>query len=145
MSETAEHRRLVERILGYIADHYGSLDALVVLDDRSGVVGEKPPLIERFTPDVYAYDTPNSMTVVGEAKTFADVRTERSSRQLSAFFRFLKFRPNGCLLLAVPWGVAAEAHTIMTQAQITASAEDVPGIVLDGVPTQSSAQGVRAC
>ncbi len=145
MSESAQHRRLVERILGYIADNYASLDGLVVLDDRSGVRGEKPPAIDRYTPDVYAYDTPNSMTVIGEAKTVADLQTERSSRQLAAFFDFLKFRPNGCLLFAVPWGVSEEARTIITQSRIKASAEKVPGIILDGVPAQTSARDAQSC
>lgn len=145
MSETVEHRRLIERILDYVADHYASLGALVVLDDRSGVVGEKPPIIERYTPDVYAYDTPNSMTIIGEAKTFADLRTERSSRQLTAFFRFLRFQPNGCLLLAVPWGVSRDARQIVTRTQIEASAQGVPGIILDGVSKQTSVPDVKAC
>ena len=145
MSESPEHRRLIERILAYIANHYGDLDALVVLDDRSGVVGEKPPNIERYTPDVYAYDTPNSLTLIGEAKTFADLRTERSSRQITAFLKFLKFRCGGCLLLAVPWGVSEEARTIVRKSKIRASAEKVPAFILDGVPAKNGARDVQPC
>ena len=145
MSESAEHRRLVERILAHIEDRCGDTDALVVFDDRSGVVGEKPPRIDRFTPDVYAYDTPNNMTVIGEAKTISDLRSERSREQLSSFLGHLEFRQNGCLLLAVPWSVADEARTLVSKLQVEILAKSVAVTILDGVPARTPAEGVRLC
>jgi len=114
MGESAKHLELVRCILIYVQENYVGVDHVAMLHDLPGSIGcDKPPKIGEFRPDVYAVDAPLTKTIIGEAKTQADLETDHTKNQLRAFMRFLRLQDNAVLVLAVPWQAKARGRTIL--------------------------------
>jgi len=66
-------------------------------------------------PDVYATDVPTTMTLIGEAKTAADLDTRHSRAQIAAFLQYLAHTPGGLFILAVPVSVKPRARWVLRE------------------------------
>lgn len=97
-----------------------------MLHDLPGLIGcDKPPKIGAYRPDVYAIDAPLTRTIVGEAKTQADLETDHTREQLRAFMGFLRLQDNAVFVLAVPWQAKARGRTLL---QAVGHEMDAPGV-----------------
>ena len=116
MPESAQHARLVSAIVAHAELRLGKISEIVVREDAvQPRRGERPPRLLGFTPDVYATDVPTTTTMVGEAKTAADLETAHSRAQIAAFLKYLAHTPGGLLVLAVPITVKARARSILKE------------------------------
>lgn len=134
MAESNQHLRLVRSILTYVRQEFGEIEALALFDDTAEPVrGEKPPLVNGHVPDVYATDSPPSITIIGEAKTQRDLETDRSREQIGCFLDHLAVRPNGVFILAVPLAAGATARGMMKRLLGERPSVSVRVVVLDGL------------
>ena len=116
MPESAQHARLVKAIVAYAEHRLGKLAELFVREDAVRTRrGERPPKVLGFTPDVYVTDVPTTMTLIGEAKTAADLDTKHSRAQIAAFLRYLAHTPSGLFVLAVPVFVKPRARWVIRE------------------------------
>jgi len=130
MTESLEHIQHVENLVAYIRREFRHLFALVILRDTpSSLRDEKPPILDGFVPDVFAYDVPTTITIIGEAKTSTDLETDRSRAQIKTFIDFLRWRENSMFFLSIPFGLIAPARTVINAARRETSSE-LPQIVL---------------
>ena len=116
MPESARHARLVEAIVAHAEHRVGKLTDILVREDAVRPRrGERPPKVSGFTPDVYASDVPTTMTLIGEAKTAADLDTKHSRAQIAAFLQYLAHTPGGLFVLAVPVSVKPRARWVLRE------------------------------
>ena len=116
MPESARHARLVEAIVAHAEHRLGKSTEILVREDAVRPRrGERPPKVSGFTPDVYATDVPTTMTLIGEAKTAADLDTRHSRAQIAAFLEYLAHTPGGLFVLAVPITVKPRAIWILRE------------------------------
>jgi hypothetical protein len=134
VAESTKHTALVQIIINYVAREYAQLPALGIVNDLSAPLrAEKPNRIDGFVPDVYAFDAPLTTVIIGEAKTQADLETERSRKQLTAYLSFLGHQQTGILILAVPWQVKRLANTIVESLRAETGAASVKTVMLDDI------------
>ncbi len=136
MAESTKHIQLVDCIVKYVHARYTGAQSVVGCHDLPGTIGcDKPPFIGSHRPDVFAVDAPLTTTIVGEAKTQADLETARTYAQLCDFIGFLRLQKNPVFILAVPWQAKARGRclidSILTSRGIGSSTITV--IVLDEV------------
>ena len=123
---------LVQVIIGHVREEFGCLDALQILHDLPGALRtEKPYRIGGYVPDVYACDAPITVTIIGEAKTEADLETAHSQQQIETFLEFLGHQQSGVFVLAVPWSLTRRARSLLESKRNSLGAEAVKIIVLD--------------
>ena len=116
MPESARHARLVEAIVAHAEHRVGKFTDILVREDAVRPRrGERPPRVSGFTPDVYATDVPTTMTLIGEAKTAADLDTKHSRAQIAAFLQHLAHTPGGLFVLAVPVSVKPRARWVLRE------------------------------
>ena len=112
MPESKEHRQLV---LG-MAHRLQTLnaEASIAADiPRDGNWGT-PPVIGLFRPDIFASSAYFGRVVIGEAKTWPDLRSSRSEKQMVAFLSYLDGQPMpGCFTLGVFGHFSAEYSQTM--------------------------------
>jgi hypothetical protein len=132
LAESSQHTALVKVIINYIGREHADMTGLGIMNDLSSPLGaEKPSRIEGFVPDVYAFDAPLTTTIIGEAKTHADLETEHSKRQIAAFLSFLERQPSGIFILAVPWQLKRRAEAIVGMVREAVGALSVKTVTLD--------------
>lgn len=133
MPESATHAALVQDVIAFVERDLGALAEIAVREDAVRPLrGERPPRIGGFVPDVYATDVPTTRTVIGEAKTRADLETEHSRRQVAAFLRHLAQTPGGVFVLAVPLAAGATARRLLAELSAPLASEGPRLVVLDG-------------
>lgn len=116
MPESARHARLVKAIVAHAERRLGKVTDIVVREDAVRPIrGERPPKLAGFTPDVFATDVPTTRTLIGEAKTAADLETKHSRAQIAAFLEYLVHTPGGLFVLAVPVGVKPRARWVLRE------------------------------
>jgi len=125
MGESQVHIQLVQRIVGHVRSEFPNSCLCVLWDLPESIRNEKPPAINGHQPDVFAEDTPPTFTLIGEAKTAADLETEHSKLQFRAYLSYLKLRPRPLLVIATPWYAKNSARTIVSAAKREAEAEQV--------------------
>ena len=104
---------------------------MATLHDLPNFIGcDKPPKIGVFRPDVYAIDAPLTRTIVGEAKTQADLETDHTKAQFVSFIRFLRLQQNAVLVVAVPWQAKATARSLL-DALLGSDRESIRVVVID--------------
>jgi hypothetical protein len=113
--ETPRHVLLVEALIQAVEARYPLSNGIMVLADHHRFGRNRPPQLGGFTPDLLAYNLPTTMRVVGEAKTEADLESERSALQLRAFLDHLSLYPDSTMYLAVPWPSGPRARGILRQ------------------------------
>ncbi len=134
MPESSKHLDLVRRVLEYIRKQHCGIEHVATLHDLPGVIGcDKPPKIGAYRPDVYALDAPLTKTIVGEAKTQADLEAEHSKDQFAAFLKYLRLQPNPSLVVGVPWQAKATARTLLQNLCRRFDAQNVQIVIVDDV------------
>jgi len=134
VGESSKHLGLVRCILSYIRGNYVGVDHVATLHDLPGIIGcDKPPKIGTFRPDVYAIDAPLTKTLIGEAKTQADLETDHTRNQFRAFIRFLRLQDNAVFVLAVPWQAKARARIVIQAVVRETEAANVQIVVIDEI------------
>ena len=132
MPESARHARLVEAIVAHAEHRLGKATDILVREDAVRPRrGERPPKLAGFTPDVYATDVPTTMTLVGEAKTPADLETKHSRAQIAAFLEYLAYTPGGLFVLAVPVAVKPRARWVLRELGRPLGADAPQTVVID--------------
>jgi hypothetical protein len=111
--ESAWHVLLVETLIETIEKRHKPPRGLMVFADHHRFGTDRPATIGGYTPDVFASDLPATFRVIGEAKTPADLESDRSRRQIAAFLDHLALYENSILYLAVPFLSVARARFII--------------------------------
>jgi len=110
--ESQEHINLVRALSAWTVERFSdSSYDFYILVDLPDVV-EKPDFIAGFRPDLFAR-APGRLTLVGEAKTTADLETEHTQRQVAAFLQFLSRVPGAVFVMATPWPAHASAKNLV--------------------------------
>lgn len=131
MPESAQHARLVDRIVRWVVEHHGAHPGLCIFrDGPEADPGNKPFPVGGFVPDVVARTVPSSFLIIGEAKWYRDLETRRSRRQLHAYLEHLALQPDPRLVIAIPWPLAGTARSIVRNAKLAVRAERVESIIL---------------
>jgi hypothetical protein len=132
LAESNKHSALVNIIIRYIGREHTDIAALGIINDLSSPLrAEKPNRIDGFVPDVYAFDAPLTTIIIGEAKTHADLETDHSKKQITAFLSFLGHQKTGIFILAVPWQAKRRAQTVVATLREAVGAASVETITLD--------------
>ena len=113
--ETSRHVLLVEALIATIEVRYQFGQGIIVLADHHRFGVNRPPKLGVFTPDLFAHDLPITTRILGEAKTEADLESDRSSLQLGAFLDHLALYENSTMYVAVPWRTAPRARSLLRQ------------------------------
>jgi hypothetical protein len=133
MPESATHAELVQALLAFAQQELGSLAELAVREDALRPLrGERPPRNHGYVPDVYATNVPTTSTLIGEAKTRADLETEHSEKQISAFLRYLAQTPSGIFVLGVPLSAGATARRLVGRLNAPFAEAQTRTVVIDG-------------
>lgn len=136
MPESDQHQRLILRLVDYIKARFAKNYSLTILDDLPKAIGsEKPPTIGNFRPDVYAVDVPETIVIVGEAKSVKDLESFHSRDQYRSFLSFLSKRENSYFLLAVPFQSVPAARRVISSimVKLNLTFDDVTVVVLDEI------------
>lgn len=132
MPESARHARLVQAIAAHAEHRLGKVTDILVREDAVRPRrGERPPKLAGFTPDVYATDVPTTKTLVGEAKTAADLETKHSRAQITAFLEYVAHTPGGLFVLAVPVAVKPRARWVLRELERPLGADAPQTEVID--------------
>jgi hypothetical protein len=133
MPESEIHAALVQAVIAFAQVELGLLINIAVREDAVRPLrGERPPRIEGYTPDVHATDVPTTRTLIGEAKTRADLETDHSRRQISAFLSYLAKTQGGVFVLAVPMTARTTARRLLIELCAPFAGAAPRAVVLDG-------------
>lgn len=121
MSESRQHKKLVELIIEYVEDRVGQDDVCFI---ESDIPDDRPlPSMteEGVRPDVtYEY---NGLMIIGEAKTKDDVLRPHSLEQYASYLKKCsRFHGKAEYVMAVPWMEYASANNIIKKIK-----KDYPG------------------
>jgi hypothetical protein len=111
--ESDRHVRLVEMLIDTVNKRHTPRLGLMLFADHHKFGASRPSRIGGHTPDLYAHDVPVTFRIIGEAKTTNDLDTDRSVRQMAAFFDHLALYPGSSFYLAVPWFAVARAEQVV--------------------------------
>lgn len=89
-------------------------------------------MIGGFRPDLYATRGFGNETIIGEAKSNADLDNEHTRKQIMAFLSFLERKENGVFVLSVTGIGADRAKTILRFIHRDIRTTNVVVIVFDG-------------
>ena len=132
MPESSTHADLVKAVIRYVGSEFGELTDIAVREDAVRPIrNERPPIINRFVPDVFATDVPTTTTLIGEAKTSKDIETDHSRRQILAFLSYLSNTPRGIFVLSVPLDGKVTARRLLAELNRSFPATDTRTIVID--------------
>ena len=132
MGESRTHIKLVEELRNYVANTYFMGERGAVLCDLpESILGEKPPLIGNFRPDVYATDSMTERIIIGEAKTEFDLERDHSKKQLAAFIKECSTYRKGILVVAVPWDLVVTARQLLKRLEQGGRCNSTTTVVLE--------------
>lgn len=112
MSESAQHRQLVNQIIDEVIDIVGNSNRCFIMSDA--IDGYSLPYLteEGFRPDVF-YQYGNQM-IIGEAKTSEDVARLHSKLQYESYIKKCSlFEGTAMFIIAIPWTEHATVHNIL--------------------------------
>jgi hypothetical protein len=133
MSESSTHASLVLALIEFAALELGPLADLAVRDDSVRPMrGERPPRINGHVPDLYATNVPTTATLIGEAKTRADLETERSQGQIAAFLEYLAHTPGSIFVLGVPPSTVATGRRLVERLNAPFAVAGTRTVVISG-------------
>lgn len=104
----------------------------VFIDHDTEAFGRRPPTIEGHVPDIYVFH--DGLTIVGEAKTPADVESRHSRSQYNAFLTYLSRQPNSSFVFAAPWHVINAGASLVTATKRKVGADSVKTVYLRRLP-----------
>lgn len=121
MSESGQHKRLVEIIIEYVEDQVGRDNVCFIETDLSDDRPLPAMTDEGFRPDVvYEY---NGLLIIGEAKTSDDVLRKHSLVQYASYLKKCSlYQGKAMYVMAVPWMEQASANNVIKQIK-----KDYPG------------------
>jgi hypothetical protein len=135
MSESAGHITLVQSIKRWLLESYqNSGNLCLYLDSPFGKIGNKPPVIDGFIPDVYAILLGEELIIIGEAKTAHDLETRHTKAQLEVFLRHCSNKGNAILVIAVPWNLVNSARSLIRFLKKKSNTESVNVKFLELLP-----------
>ena len=113
MVESNLHKSLV-KIIGRWINSYSSEEMIVYTDAEDSFSGNIPPKIDTFIPDIFAKEMNSKYVIIGEAKSSQrDLESEHSEKQLIAYLRYCKNKPNSIVVLAVPFNIVNCARSLV--------------------------------
>lgn len=121
MSESEQHKKLVELIIEYVEDRVGQ-DYICFIESDISDDRPLPPMTEEgFRPDVtYKY---NGLMIIGEAKTKDDILRDHSLAQYASYLKKCSlFQGKAEYVMAVPWVEQASANNVIKKIK-----KDYPG------------------
>jgi len=135
MAESRTHQILVERLVQWMQRNISSSDSAVLLvDSPTTAVGNKPPAISGYNPDVFCRPIGGEHVLIGEAKTAGDIETKHSRDQFRAFLVYLKQGQSGTLVVAVPWRAVGQVMSLIRFLQRETDTMGVKTVFLDKLP-----------
>lgn len=121
MSESANHKRLVELVIKYVEDKVGCDYVCFIETDISDEHSLPQMTEEGFRPDVFFEY--NGIMIIGEAKTSDDIMRKHSLCQYISYLRKCSlYTGNAEFVIAVPWFDQASANNILKKLR-----SDIPG------------------
>ena len=99
--ESFQHHKLVENLFEWVTVNEPSLVDAAVTDTLVTLSSAIPPLIGGFRPDLFSASIEQGKAVIGEAKTSSDLHNSHTVSQLTSFIDYLRYKPDGILLLSV--------------------------------------------
>jgi hypothetical protein len=132
--ESKLHKTLVKIIERWIKS-YSSEEMIVYADSEDSFLGNIPPKIDTFIPDIFAKEINSKYVIIGEAKSSQrDLESEHSEGQLVAYLKYCKNQSESIVVLAVPFNIVncagALLEAIKRQNQLTL----VKTLVLTSIP-----------
>jgi len=114
MAESRQHIELVKSMAEYVNCNYSDFNLLTDITTYPGD-NESPPSIGDydFKPDLYAFSVKEKHFIVGEAKTSYDLKSRRSSKQISNFLLYLNDKEISSFILSVPYSSSYEAKWML--------------------------------
>lgn len=112
--ESDLHVDLVRTVIEAIQSDHRDAYSLLLFADLPTFGRDRPQPVRGYIPDVFAIDTPETVRIIGEAKTPTDFESERSCRQIKAFLSHLSRVEHGIFYLSVPWTYRARASLLLT-------------------------------
>jgi hypothetical protein len=100
MMELKLHSKLVVLIVDWLSTQLDLSDAFLFVDDPA-LEAERPPIIGSSVPDVYVKSLRTNQEFIGEAKTLADLSTDRSHKQIKDYLRYASRRTNTQIVFAL--------------------------------------------
>ncbi len=132
MPESRAHMNLVKHLLDYVVSVWMNGDkGLVFLDSPDSPRQMKPPLVNGFTPDLFARNAHTGVTIIGEAKTARDLQSPHTENQIRGFLAKCVEETPSTFVLAVPWDMVRHARWILRIIQKDASVAEAQTIVLE--------------
>ena len=107
---------------------------MIRVDLPSSTGQSKPPLVEGFSPDLWAKNFKDGMVIIGEAKTLRDIENRHSSAQFSAFLKFCHDNRPSLFVVAVPWMMVNCAKSQIEYMKRITKTQDVQVVFLDMLP-----------
>jgi hypothetical protein len=136
MTESGQHRRLVQLLQDWVAAAYFSGDSgPILVDSPDSNTYSKPPAICGFIPDLYARRDPVGGVIIGEAKTPSDLENYHTRAQLAAFLTKCAEDAGSVLVLATPWHSERTAKAVLRHVQRRMDMNNVNAIVLEQLGT----------
>jgi hypothetical protein len=135
MSESSRHMRLVSNIVNWIRVTRINEDLCIFIDGPNEIGLNKPPNIGGYQPDVFAKALARgAVTIIGEAKTAADLETNRSELQLMSYLSYLKTTPEPFLVISTGWVVQRTAKGLLCRLREVCEAPQVKLVFLTEMP-----------
>jgi hypothetical protein len=132
MTESGQHRRLVQLLQDWVAAEYFSGDSgPILVDSADSNRYSKPPIICGFIPDLYARRDLVGGIIIGEAKTPRDLENHHTQAQLAAFLRKCAEDTGSVLVLATPWQSERTAKAVLRHVKRRTDMDHVYAIVLE--------------
>lgn len=132
MTESDQHRRLVQLLQDWVAAAYFSGDSgPILVDSGDSNRHSKPPTICGFVPDLYARRDLVGGIIIGEAKTPSDLENYHTRAQLAAFLGKCAEDASSVLVVATPWHSERIAKAVLRHVQRHTDLDDVNAIVLE--------------
>ena len=132
MPESETHKNLVYQLTQWITKTFYQEANFFIWSDSPGTDHSKLPIrIAGFIPDVYAKSlNKKPYHIIGEAKSYDDLDTIHSEKQLLAFLRYCYNNEASLFLLAVPWDQVRYARSLLGYWKKLNQLEKVESIVL---------------
>ena len=122
MSESVEHRILVEELSGWVLRELLENDrGYLRVDNESYRNSEYSKLIVNgFRPDVFAFVNRSNLLVIGEAKTALDIDREHSVMQYRSYYDTCILNSGeSYIVFAVPFACAPRLRNVLRNAAIS--------------------------
>jgi hypothetical protein len=135
LSESSKHIALVQAIKRWIETQTDFPKQMAILiASPNSPPDHQPPSVGGRIPDVFAQSSELNRVIIGEAKTTADIETQRSRNQFTDYLRFLGTQEQAMLVVAVPWDRVNQARSLLRSIQEKTKTHHVKITVLEKLP-----------